>query len=609
MADSNTKRMSFGQRFSDPFAEKAVLTNGRGTLRRLLGYLRPYRAALTAAFACVVVSTLVTILGTRLCGYTIDHFILAADLKKLGYVCVLMLLMYLAGTGTTYLQNRLMIRISQTVSAALRRDLFQKVQKLPLRFFDSQSSGDIMSRLTNDIDNIATAISENAVQLLSSIVSVAGMLVAMLLLSPLLTLVCLFASALTVIITRLVTRYARRFFVGQQKNLGEMNGYIEEMVSGQKVLRLFRREGTVKAQFSEINQRYVADAIRAQAAASVIGPCNNMVNNVAYLLVAVCGSLCVITGLGGTSVGDVFTFMLYMRNFTNPINNILTLVNTLQLALVSAERVFETMDEQPEQDAPDAEEIGAIQGEIRLEHVDFSYVPGKQVLHDACISAPPGEPVAIVGPTGAGKTTIISLLTRFYDADSGRITVDSRPIGGITRKSLRRQVALVLQDTFLFSSTIRENIRYGRPDATDEEVERAARQAHAHEFILQLPQGYDTVLTDNGENLSQGQRQLLNIARAIISRASVLILDEATSSVDTRTEQVIQAALLELMKDKTSFVIAHRLSTIRSADKIIVVDHGRIIEQGSHQALLEKKGFYYDLYMSQFRFGAVETTS
>ncbi|MGN1004457.1 MAG: ABC transporter ATP-binding protein [Oscillospiraceae bacterium] len=605
MASHDTPRMNFGRGHADPFAEKVVLTNGRGTLKRLLRYLGAYWKAVTAAFACVVVSTLVSILGTRLCGYVIDAYILEANLKMLGYVCILMLGMYLAGTGTTYLQNRLMIRVAQTVSAKIREDLFRKVQRLPLRFFDSHSSGDVMSRLTNDIDNIATAISQNAVQLLTSIVSVAGMLIAMLILSPLLTLVTLVTSGMTFLVSRAIAGHARRFFAGQQKNLGEMNGYIEEMVSGQKVLRLFSREEEVKAGFAAINDRYVADATKAQSAANTIGPINNMVNNAAYLLVAVCGSLCVITGIGGISVGDVFSFMLYMRNFTNPINNILTLINTLQLALASAERVFETMDEEPEQDEPDAQEICDIEGRIRLEHVDFSYIPGKQVLYDASISAVPGETVAIVGPTGAGKTTIISLLTRFYEIDSGTITVDSLPIQKITRNSLRRQVALVLQDTFLFSSTIRENIRYGRLDATDAEVEQAARQAHAHEFIMQLPQGYDTILADNGENLSQGQRQLLNIARAIISDASILILDEATSSVDTRTEQIIQAALLELMKDKTSFVIAHRLSTIRNADKILVVNGGRIIEQGDHEALLKKKGFYYDLYMSQFRPGTV----
>ncbi len=584
-------------------AEKPRLTNVTGTLKRILEYLLGWRSSLLFALVCAVVSTGITIVGTRLNGYTVDTFIARKDARMLGIVCLLMAGMYVVGVASSYVQSVLTIRAAQRTSAALRRDLFRRVAHLPPAYFDAHSSGDVMSRLTNDVDNINTAISQTTVQLFTGIVSVAGMLAAMLFLSPPLTLVCLITTPLTFFTTRIIARNVQRFFVEQQRELGRLNGYIEEMVSGQKILRLFSRETRVVEDFERINRRYVGDAFRAQAVSGIIGPCNNMVNNIAYLLVAVAGGFCVIRNIGDVTVGVVFSFLLYMRNFTNPINNILAMANSLQLALASAERVFETMDGQPECDADGASDIERIEGDIRFENVRFSYVPGKPVLRGADIVAEPGQTVAIVGPTGAGKTTIISLLTRFYDTDGGRIRIDGMPIEAITRRSLRRSVSLVLQDTFLFSDTIRENIRYGRIDAGDEEVVEAARQAHAHEFILQLPHGYDTVLTDNGQNLSQGQRQLLNIARSLLSRASVLILDEATSSVDTRTEQIIQSALLTLMQGKTSFVIAHRLSTIKNADKIVVIDGGRVVEQGTHESLLEKKGFYFRLYESQFKTG------
>ncbi|MDR0904895.1 MAG: ABC transporter ATP-binding protein/permease [Oscillospiraceae bacterium] len=579
---------------------KPKIKDARGTLKRILGYLMKFRIVMGIAALCAILSTAITITGTRLNGYIVDTFIADKNVRMLGVVCLIMAGMYIVSVTAVYVQNMIMIRVAQDTSKNLRRDLFNQIIKLPLKFFDTNSSGDIMSRLVNDVDNINTAMAQTVVQLITNIVSVTGMLAAMLMLSPLLTLVCLVTTPTTFFMTRFMAKKAQPFFVGQQKELGSLNGHVEEMVSGQKVLRMFGREKRVVEDFNAINRRYASDAIKAQCVSSVIGPISNMINNIGYLIVAVLGGICVIRGFGGITVGAVFSFLLYMKNFSNPINQILQLTNTLQLAIASAERVFEAMDEEPEKDADEAAETADIRGDIKLSGIDFSYAEGKPVLHGATITAAPGQTVAIVGPTGAGKTTIISLLTRFYDPTGGEILLDGVPARGIRRRSLRRAISLVLQDTFLFSDTIRENIRYGRIDASDAEVEQAARRAHAHEFIMQLPKGYDTILSDNGQNLSQGQRQLLNIARAIISQASVLILDEATSSVDTRTEQVIQDALLELMRGKTSFVIAHRLSTIKNADKIVVIDNGRVIEQGTHSELLDASGFYARMYASQF---------
>jgi ATP-binding cassette subfamily B protein len=583
------------------------LKDPKNTLRRLGAYLADKKKTLAVVLVLALVTTITSIVGTRLNGYTIDNFIAAGDPRGLLVICLIMAGIYLIGVCSTYGQNILMISAAQQTAASIRRGLFARIQRLPLSFFDTHSSGDLMSRLTNDVDNINNALAQNMVQLFTSIITVIGMLIAMLLLSPLLTLVCLVTTPLTLLISRLIIKAAHKFFIIQQRDLGELNGFIEEMVSGQKVVRLFSREKITQDNFEKINARLVSASCKAQAISGVNGPCNNMINNFAYLLVAALGGACIIRGVGGITVGAIFSFLLYMRHFTMPINNILNRVNRLQLALASAERVFAVLDEDEEHDRDDAGPAAIIRGDIEMRQVDFSYpssvgsMPGKKVLHSADISAESGQTVAIVGPTGAGKTTIINLLTKFYDFESGSITIDGKDIRTLTMESLRRSIAMVLQDTFLFSDTIRENIRYGRPDAGNDEVEQAARKAHAHEFITQLSKGYDTVLADNGQNLSQGQRQLISIARAIVSEASVLILDEATSSIDTRTELLIQNALLRLMKGKTSFVIAHRLSTIRNADKILVINDGHVVEQGTHDHLIAAGGFYAKLYNSQFK--------
>lgn len=574
----------------------------KGTIKRLLGYLIEKKFNIFIVFILCFVTTLISILGTRLNGYTIDKFIETGDMKGLAFICIILVLMYLVNIFSTYYQNIVMVKISQRVSAKIRKELFTALQKLPLKYFDNNSSGDLMSRLTNDVDNINTTLSQSVTQLFSGIINVVGMLIAMLLLSPILTLIGMITVPLTFIATKTLVKKTQSFFVKQQREFGNLNGYIEEMVSGQKVVLLFSEEEKVKEEFSEINERLTKSAIIAQGVSSFMGPINNFINNISYLIISVVGGYLILKG-SGITVGIVFSFLLYMRNFTRPINEIMNLFNTIQGALAGAERVFEVIDEEKEKDKDNAVNIDNIEGHVELRGVTFSYSNGKEILKNVSLEAKKGEVIAIVGPTGAGKTTIVNLLTKFYDIDSGEILIDGKNIDEITRESLRKTVAMVLQDTYLFSETVSENIRYGRLDASDEEVIEAAKMADAHHFIKQLPQGYDTVLSDNGGNLSQGQRQLLAIARAILSNASILILDEATSSIDTRTEVLIQNAMLKLMEGKTTFVIAHRLSTIRNADKILALKDGEIIESGTHDELLAKEGFYANLYNSQFKNG------
>nr|WP_321402107.1 ABC transporter ATP-binding protein [uncultured Desulfobacter sp.] len=578
---------------------RAKVRNTKETIHRLFSYLAQKRGMLVLVFAGVLASTGITIAGTRLSGYALDHFIQTRDIRGLAVICLILAGIYLINVFSTYAQNALMIRVAQRTAADLRRDLFSNLQKLPLAYFDTHSSGDLMSRLTNDVDNINLVLSQNLIQFFSSIVNVVGMLAAMFILSPLLTLIALATTPVSIFGTQWIAKKTKPYFDAQQAELGMLNGYIEEMVSGQKVVQLFSREKRVEDRFMVLNKKLTRSAIMAQSLSGVIGPVNNMMNNITFLIVTVCGAVFIIKGMNMT-VGIIFTFLLYMRSFTRPVNDLLMLINTIQSALAGAERVFEIMDECPEHDAPGARDIRDISGNVVIDGIDFSYLPGKPVLKNASFDAHKGQTIAIVGPTGAGKTTIINLLTKFYDLDGGNIFIDGKEIRTLTAAGLRRNISIVLQDPFLFSETVRENIRYGRLNATDREVESAARMACAHEFIMQLPKGYDTVLGDNGENLSQGQRQLLSIARAIIADAGVLILDEATSSVDTRTEILIQNALLTLMAGKTSFVIAHRLSTIRNADKIVVIDQGRVVESGTHASLMSKQGFYSSLYNSQF---------
>jgi ATP-binding cassette subfamily B multidrug efflux pump len=592
---SNQKEISIARPGGSPmgrFDKKSQkLKNPKVTIKRILKYLGNKKGLLIIIFFLSFIATIISILGTRLTGYTIDNFIAKGDLVGLAKICALLGGIYLVSIISTYIQNRFMVSIAQRTTSDIRKDLFISMQKLPLKYFDTHSSGDLMSRLTNDMDNINMTLSQNVTQLFSGVINILGMFVAMLLLSPILTLLGLITIPFMFIITGFIVKKTQPFFTSQQKELGNLNGYIEEMVSGQKVVLLFSEEEQVKEEFSKINKRLTRSAIYAQAISGIMGPVNNFINNLAYLVVAVSGGYLIILGMNIT-IGIVFTFILYMRNFTRPINEILNIFNTIQSALAGAERVFEVIDEPNEEDAYGLADINSVSGNVDLTNVNFSYTKDKQILKNISIKAKKGQTIAIVGPTGSGKTTIINLLTKLYDIDNGEILIDGKNIDNIKRGSLRKTISMVLQDTFLFSESVRENIRYGRLTATDEEVMEAAKLANADLFIRQLSEGYDTVLSDNGSNISHGQRQLLAIARAILAQSSILILDEATSSIDTRTEMAIQKAMLNLMKGKTTFVIAHRLSTIRNADQILVIRDGEIVERGTHEELVEENGFY-----------------
>ncbi|MDF2987106.1 MAG: transporter ATP-binding protein [Eubacterium sp.] len=578
------------------------LKNAKGTLRRLISYLSGQSRIIVFVFIFSIVSTLIGIAGTRLNGFVIDNYIEQKNIHGLMLICGLLLAIYLINVATAYLQNSLMIDVSQKTTAQIRKELFACFQRLPLAFFDKSNSGDLMSRLTNDVDNINITLSQNVTQLFSGVINIVGMLLAMLLLSPKLTLISLVTIPVMFFVTKFIAGITKRYFKLQQQNLGQLNGFVEEIISGQKVVKLFGREEKVKEQFNEINLRLKKSSTIAQGVSGLMGPLMNLINNTTFLIVAVAGGYLMLNGENIT-VGIIFTFLLYMRNFARPLNEIANLFNTIQSAMAGAERVFEIMDEPKEEDKEGSVELDEVQGHISFKDVTFSYVEGKPVLKNASIEAKQGEQIAIVGPTGAGKTTIISLLTRFYNIDSGGISIDGKDISGLALGSLRRGVGMVLQDTYLFSESVADNIRYGKPDATDQEVIAAARLANAHSFIKHMPQGYQTVLADNASNISQGQRQLIAIARAILADPGVLILDEATSSIDTRTELKIQEALLALMKGRTSFIIAHRLSTIKNADCILVIDNGSIVEKGTHTELLDQNGFYANLYNSQFKTG------
>lgn len=577
--------------------------NSGKTLKRLWGYLNRHKAGLVIVFISVLASSLLSLAGPYYVGKAVD--IMAAgkgkvDFVKLWNIVITLIGVYLAGTFFSWLQIFVMSRVSQDTVRDLRKELFAKLQTLSLRYFDARPHGEIMSRLTNDVENINTTLSQSVTQLFSSSITVIGSLVMMISMSPLLTLLALLIIPIGLLVTSKISNNTRKAFSAQQTELGALNGYVEEAVSGQRVVKAFGREQAEIAEFDTINTRLKTAGTSAQIYSGLVPPLMNFINNISYLVVAAAGGALAIAGR--FTVGVVAAFLNYSKQFARPINEIANQYNQIQSAIAGAERVFEVLDEVPEiVDAPDAVALENIKGDVQFRHVDFSYKKNESVLRDINIHATPGQTIALVGPTGAGKTTIVNLLTRFYDIDSGSILVDGHDIRTLKKDSLRRSLGIVLQDTYLFNGTVRENIRYGRLDATDEEVEAAARACEADEFIRHLSNGYETVLGEDGGSLSQGQRQILAIARVVLANPSILILDEATSSVDTRTEVNIQKAMLALMSGRTSFVIAHRLSTIRGADSILVIDHGQIVEQGTHAELLKANGAYAALSNAQLR--------
>ncbi|HEY4188443.1 MAG TPA: ABC transporter ATP-binding protein [Polyangia bacterium] len=599
-AGTERARAAIQQLGPRPFGRIEKPKDARATLLRLASYFRPFRLALAGVAGCVVLYTLLSLVNPYLLGVALDRFVARRDPNGLGRLALLMLGAALLNNLVQVIANRVMAGISQRALKDVRRELFDHLQALPLSFFDQRPAGELMSRLTNDIDAINQAVAQNVTSLLASVLSMAGILVAMFVLDRWLALASLVVVPLMFWFTRFVAVYTRRGFKDLQKALGELNGVMEEAISGQKVVKLFRRSDAVVASFRSRNAEVYRAGVYANTYALLLMPLTSVLGNLFVIVLAGLGGFLALAGL--VSVGVIATFISYGQSFINPLRQLSNLYNTIQAALAGAERVFQILDVPRElDDAPQAAAVAAVRGDVRFEHVRFSYVPGTPVIKDMSFEAEPGQVVALVGPTGAGKTTIINLLTRFYELDGGAIEIDGVDIRALRKDDLRRKLGLVLQDTYLFANSVLENIRYGRLDATEDDVMQAATLADADHFIRQLPQGYRTVLSERGGNLSQGQRQLLAIARTLLADPAILILDEATSSIDTRTEARIQQALLRLMKGRTSFVIAHRLSTIRDAHQVLVIDDGRIIERGTHAQLVAQQGFYRHLYLSQYK--------
>lgn len=578
------------------------MSGKKSTVLRLCRYLLQFKGALALALGLTIASNLFALVGPRLSGKAIDAIELGTgrvDMPTVVHYAKWMLLFYLASAVMGYLLNVLMIATSRRVTFRMRQDLFRRLADMPVGYFDTHATGDLISRISYDTETVNTSLSTDLVQILASAITIVGSLILMLTTAPGLVLVFAFTVPLSVIITRWITKRTFPLLRLRSKKLGELSGFVEEMISGQKTLKAYCQEENTLAELDEYNGAAVEAYYRADYYIAPMGPSVNFVNNLSLTLISVFGAIRYMNGQ--MTVGDISAFVQYSRKFSGPIHEIADIFNELQSAVAAAERVFRIIDEPIEAaDPPEARVLERVKGDVTLEHISFGYLPQRTVLKDFSLAAAEGQLIAIVGPTGAGKTTLINLLMRFYDPQKGVIRVDGNPTDTLTRSSLRLAYSMVLQDTWLFYGTIYDNIAYGRPSATREEVVAAAKAAHIDGFIRRLPQGYDTVLTDEAANISKGQKQLLTIARAMLMETPMLILDEATSNVDTHTELLVQQAMRELMRSKTCFVVAHRLSTIRNADQILVVRDGNVVETGTHEALMAKKGFYWELYQAQF---------
>ncbi|KAB8139368.1 ABC transporter ATP-binding protein [Gracilibacillus oryzae] len=571
--------------------------NVKETIRRIWSYLKVQRLHLLIVFISTILSTCFTLLSPYLIGKTIDNYIVVQQFDGVLKMGGILFIVYVSGALFTWIQQFFAASLSQHTVRDMRQDLFEKYQGLPIKFFDKSTHGDLMSRTTNDIANVSNTLNQTVVQLISSIFMLAGSVVMMLSLSIRMTLITIFIVPTVAYITKKITTYTKKYFSEQQSHLGSVNGFVQENITGLKVTKAFGREAVSLDEFRVINEKLRAVGVKAQSLSGSMGPIMNTMRNLSFVVIAVFGGIFAYHEI--ITIGIIVSFLNYSNQFSQPINQLANQYNLLQSAIAGAERVFEVLDQPSEENIEKKTDVDKkIKGEVNFDKVYFHYETDVAVLKNLSLHAKPGEMVALVGPTGAGKTTIINLLTRFYEIQSGKILIDGKDIRQMDKDYLRQQIGLVLQDAYVFSGTIMDNIRYGRLDATDQEVEEAAKLANAHSFIQKLPKGYETYITSDG-SISQGQRQLLTIARAVLANPSILILDEATSSVDTRTERHIQEAMKSLMKGRTSFVIAHRLSTIQEADTILVLDNGEIIESGSHKELVIKNGFYQKLYENQ----------
>lgn len=573
----------------------------KGTLKRLWSYFGKERKLLALVFFSIFIDSLIVLLAPYLIGRAVDAMSLTeqVNFRVLHITIFALLVAYVTSALLHFFQGWMISGATQRIVKRLRSHLFLKLQKLPLAYFDSRTHGELMSRLTNDIDNVSTSISQSVTHLMSGLIIITGSLIMMIILSPLLTVASLMTVPLVFILTKTIAKKTRVYFREQQKELGMLNGHIEETISGLEVVKAFNHEEKAIHEFSEVNERLKKVGTKAQIWTGFLMPMMNVINNFGFMIIAVIGGLLAVNEL--ITIGVIASFITYSRQFGRPLNDLANIFNLLQSGIAGAERVFDVLDSKEEPaDQPNAIPLESPKGVVEFQNVSFGYREDILILKNVSFRAEAGSSIAFIGPTGAGKTTIVNLLTRFYDVTEGKILIDGRDIREYTRDSLRKCFGFVLQDTYLFSGTIMENIKYGRPDATRDEVIEAAKLANAHHFIEQLPNGYETELTENGGNLSHGQKQLLAIARVILARPHLFILDEATSSIDTRTELAIQDALNRVLKGRTSFIIAHRLNTIRDVDTIMVIDRGQIVEKGSHDELMQQKGVYYQMIMSQY---------